>query len=451
MRGTRNQDLRHVLFAVGALGALGSAQAAELLDSYKLALRNDPQLQAAAAERDALIETKPQARAAVLPQLSFSGQMFRNRREQTIQGQMQPINISTDSQFGLTLNQALFDWTAFRQLNQSESRVAAAEAGYLADEQGLVLRVAEAYFDAVAAADALEFAVAEKRAISRQLEQAQKRFEVGLSAITDVQEAQARYDLTVAEEIEANRTLRTAQEALREITGVYPSNLPGLKADMPLTPPAPAKANAWVENALNGNLELAEAILNVDIAQGEIRAQEGGRLPTLGLQAGAGYSDQGGAFGSETESASIGLLLDIPLYTGGRTSSLIRESKSRYIQQTALAEQTRRAVERQARDAYDGVLAGISRVKALGQAVKSSQTALEASEAGYRVGTRTSVDVLDAQRELYAARRDYARARYDYLINLLRLKQSTGQLLVDDLAEIDRLLASNGTATESTP
>ena len=345
----------------------------------------------------------------------------------------------------------MFDWTAFRRLNQSESQVAAAEAGYLADEQGLVLRVAEAYFDAVAAADALEFAVAEKRAISRQLEQAQKRFEVGLSAITDVQEAQARYDLTVAEEIEANRTLRTAQEALREITGVYPSNLPGLKADMPLTPPAPAKANAWVENALNGNLELAEAILNVDIAQGEIRAQEGGRLPTLGLQAGAGYSDQGGAFGSETESASIGLLLDIPLYTGGRTSSLIRESKSRYIQQTALAEQTRRAVERQARDAYDGVLAGISRVKALGQAVKSSQTALEASEAGYRVGTRTSVDVLDAQRELYAARRDYARARYDYLINLLRLKQSTGQLLVDDLAEIDRLLASNGTATESTP
>ena len=170
------------------------------------------------------------------------------------------------------------------------------------------------------------------------------------------------------------------------------------------------------------------------------------------LQAGAGYSDFGGAFGSETESASIGLVLDVPLSTGGLTSSRVRESRSRYVQQVALAEQTKRSVERQARDAYDGVLAGISRVKALRQAVKSSQTALEASEAGYRVGTRTSVDVLDAQREIYGARRDYARARYDYLLNLLRLKQASGQLTPDDLAEIDGLLATNtGAAADSTP
>jgi len=452
IRGTRITVLKRFLIGMAAVGVVSSVNAAELLDAYALATRNDPQLQAAAADRDALIEAKPQARSAILPQLALTGQIARNRRSQTIQGQEQPTNITTDAQAQLTLNQAVFDWTAFRRLKQADEQIAAAQAGYLAEEQTLVLRVAETYFDAVAAADALEFAVAEKRAVSRQLEQAQKRFEVGLSAITDVQEAQARYDLTVAQEIDANRQLRTAQEALREVTGTYPTNLPGLRTDIPLVPPTPDNPDLWVERAINNNLELAAALLNVDIAQFEIRAQEGSRLPTLGLQASTGYSDFGGAFGSETESASIGLLLDVPLSTGGLTSSRIRESRSRYVQQTALAEQTKRSVERQARDAYDGVLAGISRVKALRQAVKSSQTALEASEAGYRVGTRTSVDVLDAQREIYAARRDYARARYDYLLNLLRLKQAAGQLAPADLAEIDGLLAMDtGTASDSTP
>ena len=451
-RGTRITVLKKLLIGMAGLGFACSVNAAELLNAYALATTNDPQLRAAAADRDALIEAKPQARSVIMPQLGLTGQIARNRRQQTINGQEQPTTISTDASVDLTLNQAIFDWTAFRRLEQADEQVAAAQAGYLAEEQALVLRVAEAYFDAVASADALEFAVAEKRAVSRQLEQAQKRFEVGLSAITDVQEAQARYDLTIAQEIDANRQLRSAQEALREVTGDYPTNLPGLKTTIPLVPPMPESPDLWVDRAINNNLDLAAALLNVDIAQFEIRAQEGARLPTLGLQAGAGYSDFGGAFGSETESASIGLFLDVPLSTGGLTSSRVRESRSLYVQQVALAEQTKRSVERQARDAYDGVLAGISRVKALRQAVKSSQTALEASEAGYRVGTRTSVDVLDAQREIYGARRDYARARYDYLLNLLRLKQASGQLTPDDLAEIDGLLATNtGAAADSTP
>lgn len=450
-----------------AVGASAPAAANQLETAYRLALANDPLLQSAAAQRDAAIEARPQARSLLLPQVTVQANVSDIDLEQsnlgtsTFGNQTQPFNTTDERGFTqnvvtLSLSQAIFDWSAFKQLKQSHAQVALAHARYLVEEQNIVVRLAEAYFNALAASDTVAFAAAEQRAIERQLEQAQKRYEVGLSALTDVQEAQARYDLAVADEIEAKRQLRTTREALREITGQYAPQLSSVRVGLDLQSPEPEDADQWVAKALQTNFGLSAERLSGEVAMEAIRQQSGARYPTLALQGSARFQDQSGdtqttnndtgvrggqfPFESESETLSVGLFLNWNAFTGLRTTSAIRQAQAQYQQQAAVIEQTKRAVERQTRDAYDGVLAGISRVKALRQAVKSNQTALDASEAGFRVGNRTSVDVLNAQRELFRARTDFARARYDYLLNKLRLKQAAGQLTADDLMQIDALL-----------
>lgn len=451
--------------AVLAASTAHAAQANQLQTAYEQALANDPQLQAAMAQRESALEARPQARALLLPQVTLQANVSENSFEQTQEGINRftgaPSNFTTDgdstnTQATLSITQAVFDWAAFKQLRQSSSQVALAQARYLAEEQAVILRLTEAYFNALAARDSVGFAGAEKRAIERQLEQAQKRYEVGLSALTDVQEAQARYDLATADEIEARRQLRTTREALREITGRYLDDLQGLRSGIELEQPSPADPDLWVAQALQDNLSLRAERLSGEVALEDIERQGGARLPTLSLQGTASVQDQSGdsvtrdnstgqstprtPSDTETDSYSVGLFLNWNAFTGLRTTSQIRQAKAQYAQQAAIIEQIKRQIERQTRDAYDGVLAGISRVKALRQAVKSNQTALDASEAGFRVGNRTSVDVLNAQRELFRARTDYARARYDYLLNRLRLKQAAGQLTPADLLAIDALL-----------
>lgn len=458
------------IFAKAGLASIAIAvstpvAANQLETAYRLALANDPILSAAAAQRDAALEARPQARSVLLPQVTVQANLSENDFEQTQTGINRatgaPSNFTTDgdstsTNASLTISQAIFDWSAFKQLKQSHSQVALAHARYLVEEQGIVVRLAEAYFNALAATDTVAFAAAEKRAIERQLEQAQKRYEVGLSALTDVQEAQARYDLAVADEIEAKRQLRTTREALREITGQYAPELSSVQVGLDLQSPAPQDADQWVAKALQSNFGLAAERLSGEVAFEEIRRQGGSRYPTLSLQGTASLQETSGESSTrdnstgaatprtpsdtETDSLSVGLFLNWNAFTGLRTTSQIRQARAQYEQQAAIIEQTKRAVERQTRDAYDGVLAGISRVKALRQAVKSNQTALDASEAGFRVGNRTSVDVLNAQRELFRARTDFARARYDFLLNRLRLKQAAGQLTADDLMQIDALL-----------
>lgn len=449
--------------AAFAFGASAPAAANQLETAYRLALANDPALQSAAAQRDAALEARPQARSLLLPQVTVTGNVTQTEFDNARSGFSSDGGIavsstsdgdSTSTQLQLQISQAIFDWSAFKQLQQSHAQVALAHSRYLVEEQAIIVRLAEAYFNALAATDTVAFAAAEKRAIERQLEQAQKRYEVGLSALTDVQEAQARYDLATADEIEAKRQLRTTREALREITGRSVESLPGVKTGLDLQSPQPEDASQWVAKALQSNFGLSAERLSGEVAMDEIRRQDGTRYPTLALQAFAtrndssgsssNFSNINGASQSEDESDStnlgVGLFLNWNAFTGLRTNSTIRQAKAQYQQQAAVIEQTKRAVERQTRDAYDGVLAGISRVKALRQAVKSNQTALDASEAGFRVGNRTSVDVLNAQRELFRARTDFARARYDYLLNKLRLKQAAGQLTADDLMQIDALL-----------
>ncbi len=333
---------------------------------------------------------------------------------------------------------------------QADKIVGQAEANYLAAEQDLLVRVADAYFNVLATEDVLASEQAAKEAIARQLEQAQKRFEVGLIAITDVQEAQAAYDQAVAAEIAAKRNVATAKEVLREITGDYPGDLEKPMETMPLANPNPQQENAWVDTALQQNYALLASRLAADIAKDDIRIRRSGHLPTVDLVLGHFDSDTDatrsdllsppGPADSAIDGDTISIQVTVPIYSGGATSSRVREAVYQHRAAKERLDRIARETERQTRDAYLGVISEISRVNALRQAVQSSETALRATEAGFDVGTRTTVDVLDARRALFLAETNYARSRYDYIMNVLRLKFAAGTLNQEDLAEVDSFL-----------
>ncbi|MGH8496356.1 MAG: TolC family outer membrane protein [Gammaproteobacteria bacterium] len=447
--------------AIAALAAgLLAAQAvpaADLGDAYERAVQSDPLLREAEANRLAALEAKPQARALLLPQLNFQA----SRTETEIEGAgsffqpggetgfVIPFNQqedSTDTVFNLQLQQTLFRWDQWVALRQADSTVAQAEANYLAAQQDVITRVAQRYFDVLAARDTLESEEVAKQAIARQLEQAEKRFEVGLIAITDVQEAQAAYDQAVAAEIAASRNLATARELLREITGEYFADLAAPGDEMPLEPPVPASEEEWVAIAMDQNLNLISSRLGADIAREQIKLQRAQHYPTLDLVASRNEFDseadlivdgQAGPSEDDFTTDTIALQLNFPIFSGGLTTSRVREAVYLHRAAKEQLERVARETERLARDSYLGVLTGISRVEALGQAVESSRTALEATEAGFEVGTRTTVDVLDARRNLLAAQTNYARSRYDYVLNMLQLKRAAGTLTAEDISQVN--------------
>lgn len=437
--------LRGTLWTV-ALGALSAtAGANDLRRVYEQALEQDMQFQEARHARDAALQARPQARAALLPQINGS-YGYQDQHEEGTEGfgggPESPVDRdSTLKALTVTLDQTLFDWAAFQRYDQAGDRAALAQAQYRAAEQALVLRTTEVYFGVLSADDNLRFARAEKSALARQLDQAQQRFEVGLSAITDVQEAQARYDLTVAQEIAFEQQLSSAREALREITGTGTFATAPLQAEIPLRLPEPAAVEPWLASARDGNLDLIMAGLQADIARKGVAVARAGHLPTLGAQAQYQEADAEGArFTGELDTETLGLQLRVPIFAGLATRSRVSEAQATREQFEARREGTLRAVERGTRDAWLAVQAGVARVKALRQAVLSSTTALDASQTGLEVGTRTAVDVLNAQSALYSAQRDHARARHDYLLAILRLKAAAGTLGADDLEQIDALL-----------
>ena len=440
------------------LGLAQPALADDLLQAYELSVRNDPKVTADRAAYEAAIEAKPLARALLLPQVSADGQWGRTREKSiassaTTGGFFQPgVDYYDSSNYGLSLSQALFNWTAFSQLRQADASLFSAEVGLAASTQEQVIRVTTRYFDVLAAGDGLRTAQAEKAAIASQLERARKRFEVGMSPILDVQETQARYDTTVAQEIESRRLLRSAREALRVVTGRFPERLASLRDEIPLIKPDPQNEEDWVQTASLNNLQIQNAQAQADIAKSEIQKQYGGHYPSLDLVGSYDHSDRLDApFGREQASTALGLQLSVPIYAGGGVQAGVRQALHTHEQRIAELELARREVERQTRDAYDGVVVGISRVEALAQALKSNRTALQTIEAGYRVGARTVTDTLDAQSALYRAERDYARARYDYLLNTLLLKQASGQLSVDDLKAVNAMLVNETTKPAPQP
>ncbi|WP_170165021.1 TolC family outer membrane protein [Inmirania thermothiophila] len=412
------------------------ARAEDLLALYRQALAGEPSLKQAEAGLGASRAAARRARGALLPGVGLAAEYARQRQD--FDGT--PEEEFDESSIALSFTQPLFRRDRRIGLEQAGTEVARAEAELARARQELMVRVAERYFGVLAAEDDLELAVAEKKAIARQLEQARQRFEVGLIAITDVHEAQARFDQAVAGEIVARNRLDAAREALVEVTGPYRGPLRRPAETMPLLPPDPDDPERWAETALARNRGLEALRHAVAVAEAEVRKARAARLPAVDLTASVSRLDTGGFFGRTGETGSIGIQLTMPIYQGGQIPAGIEEAAQRLAAVRQQLEAARRQVARAARDAYRGVVASVSQVKALAQAVVSSESALEATEAGFEVGTRTVVDVLNAQRELFRARRDYRRARYDYLLNRLRLALAAGTLDEEVLGGISRLL-----------
>lgn len=436
--------MRHSLLALcfSLFAFAAPAHAENLLDVYRLAQENDAQLKGAEAARLAVLESKPQSEALLLPNISASANTTANQLDISQPASAAGVTHFNSNGYSLTLTQPVYHRDTYVQLRQADARIAQAEATYSATEQELMTRVATAYFDVLAAQDNLAFALAEKKAIGQQLEQSQQRFDVGLVAVTDVQETQARYDSAVAQEIDAERRLASAHEAIREITAQPHGGLIPLQADIPLITPEPQDIQQWADTALQQNLLISAAQSGAEIAFEEIERQRAGHYPSVDIVGSRTFAESGGGRfgGSETLGDTLSLQLNVPLYQGGLINSRTREAHARHSQALATLEQQQRSVLRQTRDTYLSVAANISRVQALKQAVTSNHTALESTRAGLEVGTRTEVDVLDAQRELFRTERDHARARYDYILQTLRLKQAAGTLSPADLAHINTWL-----------
>ena len=417
----------------------GQSRADDLISSYKLALLADPQYQAAIEAHNAALEVVPQARAALLPNIGIGGDVSRDRFDPRNDAD---TSYATNQTYSIGLRQTLYQRERFIQLKQADNLVAQADARLIAAQQDLILRVATRYFLVLGAHDNVEFVQGDKEAIARTLDQAKQRFEVGLAPITDTLEAQARYDIAVSNEINAQQLLADTKEALRELTGELPIAPEVLRPEIPMLKPDPVNQDEWVAAAVEQNPLVLAARAATEVAKQEIQVQRSGHYPSVDATADYRYLDNqfGGIVPLERNDASIGLELSIPLYQGGLVSSQTRQSRYEYNQAQEDQVKQRRSTERQTRDNYRGVLAGISKVEALQHAVLSNEKAVEAAEAGFEVGTRAIIDVLNAQRDLLAARRDYARSRYDYLLDTLELKQATGILSATDLAQINAWL-----------
>jgi len=410
-----------------------------------LAIIHDQDLQAAEFLYQSVLDIRDQSQSALLPQINLS--VFSGRTEQDITNSSNTIIINQSNSFNndgltLTLNQSIYNHKFYKQLQQTDDRIAAATATVESERQSLIVRLARAYFNVLGARDNLKFADAERDAIQRQLEQSKKRFEVGLIAITDVKETQASFDTAVSQAINAQNILSSQLEALGVILGVYDPRISPMIEDIPLTIPEPADMKQWTDSALKNNLSLKASEFNYQAAKSQMAIDKSGHYPFLNLNAQHRNSNtSGGRFGaSDITDTSLTLQLTVPIYTGGFTSAKLRQSTSLKEQARAIKERTRRQTLQQTRDAYLGVTSTIAQVKALKQALLSTQVAHEATQAGFEVGTRTAIDVLSTLREVFRAERDYARARYNYVINTLSLKQASGTLTIDDGKRINNFL-----------
>lgn len=460
---SRRLTLTLGLTLLAPLTLAGTAGAKDLVGVFQDALQADPVIRQANANRLAAREARPQAWSAVLPQANGTVSQTRDHssgyEDQIVQlTPSSPVTVvpyalvagTKTDQWALNLKQNLFSWANWVALKQASSEVAQAEATYAAAEQDLILRVSQAYFNVLAAEDSVEANESSLKAFSQQLDQANTRFAVGLVALTDVQEAKAAHDQAAAAVIAAKRTLATAEDQLQEITGQQYDVLQKPGDDMPLKSPEPADEDRWVQISLDQNLSLIASRLAADIARDNVRIAFGGHIPTIDLLAGRSYlkSDANETldgfnfpnFDTKNNDRQITLQLTVPIFSGGYAQSKVREAQYRWIAAKEGVVQSSRATERQARDAYLGVISGIAHVQALRQALASDETAVQATEAGYEVGTRVAVDVLNARKTLVQGQTDYASARYDYIVSVLQLRLAAGNLDRAQLAEINRWL-----------
>ena len=430
-----------------ACGLAGVAQADDkLLDIYLLAQKNDADLQVAEARYQAVAQGDALARANWFPQIGYAYEVGEIRQSRT--GTSYQTSGGRDRYTArrerLNLRQALYHHDLYVELDRAEANTARALARREATRQRLIMRTVEAYFDALAAQDEVLFSGKEKDAIALRLEQAEVRFQVGLSAIVEVKETQASYDLAVAREIQAQNLLENQLETLTVITAHPHGSLPPLSGRLRPTPPDPADIQEWTEAALEHNLDYRIQKHALAVARHSVRFEKAKHWPTLDLVAILDDREEtGGIFsqgGSKLKADQFSIELKVPLFAGGETYYRTRQAifEREAVQAELLA--TRREVERATRSAYRDVAAGTSRVRAFERALESARVDLEAQEAGLEAGTRDTVDVVEATSRLYAAERDYSRARYDYIVDTMRLRYATGQLNIEDVEWANGLL-----------
>lgn len=422
-----------------------------LLDIYQSALSQDPSWASARNANQAMQEKLEQGKALFRPTIKLNssasgsetnvkylgtGSVFRNKGRERF----------SSYAYGVNVNQPIYRKENMALYEQSKLQVSQADQQLLLSKQELMLRVAQAYFDVLLAQDTIDLINAQKSAISRQLEQAKTNFDVGTTTITDVNEAQARYDLTVSQEIAAINQLEIKKRAIQAITGSMPQSLAMVRTDLIPSSPEPEDMQSWVEFSEQNNLAIAIQLHNLQIASQEVERARSGHFPTLDAIASYTESRNSGSangFGNELENLTVGLQLEIPLYEGGAVNSRIREAAANLEKAQQDVEVARRQAELNTRQAYLDVSSGVAQIRALEQALASSQSQLDSTNLGYEVGVRTSVDVLNAQQQFYSAKHDLLQARYAYLLGTIRLKSATGLLTERDLMEINQqLLAS---------
>jgi outer membrane protein len=422
------------------------ARAEGLVEVYRLALQQDPKLAAARFDYEASQKATRGALAGLLPTITADAESTRER--QTILSSQNAVIGAGFSKFpidvwSLTITQPIFKLSAWERLSQAEASEKQALAQRVAAEQALMLRVASAYVGVLAAQDNLSFATTERVSVGQQFQLAKERVARGLATIVNLHDAQARFAQTEAQEVEARNTLDDAQQAMREILGKVPGSFSAVREEIPISRPDPQEVSVWIDTALKQNPGLEAKRHAAEVALQEMRKQRAGYAPTLNLVGTHINRKQGGTLfggGSHVETTDLSLKLNVPIYEGGLTTAVTEEAALRHSKALQEVEAEQRAVDRQTRAAYLGVVGAVSRVQALQQGVVSQQSSLKAKQESYRSGLLTLLAVLDAERDLYFVRRDYAKARYDYLLNRLRLKQSTGTLADADLEAIDQLL-----------
>ncbi|MCX7170636.1 MAG: TolC family outer membrane protein [Proteobacteria bacterium] len=427
----------------------GSAEAIDLLGAYRDAIGYDAQINSARAALSAGREKMPQGRAGLLPAVSLAANTAWNDIDYKARTEPPGENkVKYNSNcWSVSLSQPLFRWQNWESYKQSELAVVQAEAQYELARQDLALRLAQAYFDVLLAEETLASAQAQKTAIAEQLASAKRNFEVGTATITDTHEAQARFDLTTAQEIAAGNDLQVRRESLHTIIGKDAAALKKLRGGVQIASPQPDDINQWVASAESNNLTVQLGRAGLEIAGREIQKQRAGHYPTLDLVASRGRSSLTDTLsvgrtlpGSDTDVSIIGLQLAIPLFAGGSIASRDREAAALREKASADLDNARRSAALSARQAYLGVTSGLSQVKALEQAMISSQSALDSNKLGYEVGVRINIDVLNAQQQLYSTRRDLAKARLDTLIAQLKLKAAAGALNEADINAVNGLL-----------
>lgn len=440
--------LPYVLLAGATVSAPLLAE--DLAGVYNTALTADPTMQQAEYQYIGSRETKRQALLNMLPVNGSASKTYSGVQS----GSLGNTTNHTPASAVLSLNVNLFSWNSWINLKNADAQTLQADANYLSRKQDLISRVSRAYFNVLAAKDALTTQEGALASATRQLEQAQRRFEVGLIANTDVQIAQSTRDSSEADVIAARRNVANQEEALRAITGMKYGTLASPRNDMPLLTPDPASEDSWVSAALQNNATLVAARYAEDIAHNAYLTAFGGHIPNITVSANKSWTIGGDSTPTTTPSGNVNTdginwsaQVSVPIFTAGLTQSRVRAAKASWDAQKASYEGTMRSTEQSARDAYQGVISQIAQVNALRQAVASSRASLAAIEAGYDVGTKTALDVLTSRQALVSAQNRYASAKYAYLNNIVALRLAAGQLDVETIRLMNTWLSENAADT----